>query len=428
MILNKNRGMGAGRYTLEQFAQFYSGIDRQALLLLDRMIVGKKAVPYRIRSREFSIEVTATTAFTLNIVFHNVLIEDGRHPTEILLDQVWIEKTDHHYRLRFVNGLKKEETGKESSLSFDFVEAQIYLWNYNFYTYKLTPETDKLPWCLLDEPMEALLVKAENLGNDGLNEYERKLLPAAQFLSVIFKLYLDRETKIAYGKTNVYYNRELLAAMKFSKIPRQAGLELMERFGWITQKQKFLHFDQDPDGFFKSFIWQMTEKEGKTMFNWMTLNFKAATSEYPGLKQMLPVYADNHQLIRSCMDRVLCARGFEGNYPHYHRERKPSFIEISHVYERKYTYLNEKKKLELISFVESIVNGCLEVTAICGTILGRKKTDIYDASMTAVDGCFTDQGRRRCSVSMTMAVEPEMTEAQVRELSEEFAKELTRGI
>ena len=78
--------------------------------------------------------------------------------------------------------------------------------------------------------------------------------------------------------------------------------------------------------------------------------------------------------------------------------------------------------------MESIVNGCLEVTAICGTILGRKKTDIYDASMTAVDACFTDQGRRRCSVSMTMAVEPEMTEAQVRELSEEFAKELTRGI
>lgn len=421
MSLNSEKLNKVSGYSLKDFARFFTGIDKQAILLFNRMIVGTQAIPYKIRNKDFSIEVAATTAFTLNIVFHNVLIEDGRHPLEIIMDNVRVERlAEGRYRLRFINMLKKEDPPKESSFVFDQVDAMVYLWNYNFYTQPLSESSDKLPWCLLDEPMKALLAKSQYLGRDCLNIYEKKILPAVQFLDVIFSVYLHEGTRIAYGKSNIYYDKEVLEAMHFNKTQMRAGIELMEQFGWLELKQKFLHMEEDKPAFFKGFIRQLTEREGKTLYTWLTSNLSAATSEYSRLKQVLPVYAGNHQLIRSCMDRMMADFGYEGAYPHYRKERKAAFIEISQVYERKYTYLNEKKKLELISFVESIVNGCLELAAIQGTILGRKKTDIYDAAMTAIDGCFSDQGRRRCHVEGVLTIDPDMTEEQVVNLTRDF--------
>lgn len=427
MSLNSEKLNKISGYTLEDFARFYTGTDKQAILMFDRVIVGKQIIPYKIRSKDFPIEVAATTAFSLSIVFHNVLIEDGRHPLEIIMDNVRIERAaDGMFRLRFVNSLKKEEPVKESSFVFEKVDALVYLWNYNFYTQALSTDSDKIPWCLLNEPIKALLAKALYLGRDSLNVYENKILPAVQFLDGIFDVYLHDRTKIAYGKSNIYYDKDILESMKFSKAQTHAGIALMEQLGWLELKQKFLHLDEDKAAFFKGFIRQLTEREGKTLYTWLTSNLSAATSEYPRLKQVLPVYAGNHQMIRNCMDRMMSDCGFEGAYPHYRKEKKAAFIEVSQVYERKYTYLNEKKKLELISFVESIVNGCLELAAIKGTILGRKKTDIYDAAMTAIDGCFSDQGRRRCYVEGVLTIDPDMSEEQVVNLTRDFIIEVVK--
>lgn len=118
--------------------------------------------------------------------------------------------------------------------------------------------------------------------------------------------------------------------------------------------------------------------------------------------------------------------GYEGTYPDYRKEKKAAFIEISQVYQRKYTYLNEKKKLELVTFIENIVNGCLTVTAIYGTILGKRKADIYDTAMTAIDGCFTEQGRRRCQVGESLTIDPDMEEGEVLEATQNYVLELVK--
>ena len=413
-------------FTLKDFARFYTGSNRQAILLFGKLVESRQVIPYKIRNKDFSIEVASTTAFTLNLVFHNVLIEDGRHPAEIMMDNIRIERGDGIFRLKFNNILKQEEPPKVSSFVFDSLESATLLWNYNFYTQELLPGSQKIPWCLLDEPMRALLGKATYLGGDFLNEYEKKILPTVQFLDVIFSVFLHEDTKIAYGRSNIYYDKEVLDAMVFSESQKKAGITLMEHFGWLESKQSFLHIDEDKDGFFKSFVRQLTQKEGKTLYTWLKSNLSAATSEYPRLKQVLPVYAGNHRIICTCIDKIMHDCGFEGSYPDFRKEKKAAFIEISQVYERKYTYLNEKKKLELLSFVESIVNGCLTVTAIQGTILGRRKTDIYDTAMTAIDGCFTEQGRRRCQVSAVLTIDPDMDEGQVMDLTQSFVVGLVK--
>ncbi len=420
MSVNSEGSKKAIEYSLKDFARFYTGANRQALLLFARLVEAGTVIPYRIRNKAFSVEVASTTAFTLNLVFQNVLIEDGRHPAQILMENVRIQRGGGVFRLKFYNALKKEEPAKESSFVFDHLNSAVVLWNYNFYTQSLLDNPEKLPWCLLDEPMRALLGKASSLGRDSLNEYEKKILPAVQFLDVIFGLYLDAETKVAYGRSNIYFNREKLETMTFGEGQKRAGIALMEQFGWLESKQRFLHFEEDKEAFFKSFVRQLTQKEGKTLYTWLQGNLSAATSEYPRLKQVLPVYAGNHRIICNCIDKVIRDCGYEGSYPDYRKEKKAAFVEVSQVYERKYTYLNEKKKLELISFVESIVNGCLTVTALRGTILGKRKTDIYDTAMTAIDGCFTEQGRRRCQVESVLSIDPDMEEGQVLELTQDF--------
>lgn len=413
-------------YSLRQFARFYTGTNRQAVILFEKLVSEHRVIPYRIRNKDFSVEVAATTAFTLQLVFHNVLIEDGRHPAEIMMDNIRIERGDGIFRLKFNNILKSEEPLKESSFVFEYLDSATVLWNYNFYTVELYRGIQKVPWCLLDEPMRALLGKSEALGKDSLNEYEKKILPAVSFLDVIFDVFLNENTKIAYGRSNIYYDKELLEAMTFNDAQKRAGIELMEHFGWLELKEMFECFDEDKESFFKHFIRFLTQKDGKTLYTWLKCNFSAATSEYPRLKQVLPVYAGNHRIITTCVDKVLKDCGFEGTYPDYRKEKKAAFIETSFVYERKYTYLNEKKKLELISFVESIVNGCLTVTAVCGTILGKKKTDIYDTAMTAIDGCFTEQGWRSCEVHSVLTIDPDMSEEQVLNMTQDFVIDLVR--
>ncbi len=413
-------------FTLKDFSRFYTGANRQAILLFSKLVESRQVIPYKIRNKDFSIEVASTTAFTLNLVFHNVLIEDGRHPAEIMMDHIRIERGEGVFRLKFHNILKNEDPPRESSFVFDSLGSAILLWNYNFYTQEIVPGSQKIPWCLMDEPMRALLGKASYLGSDSLNEYEKKILPAVRFLDVIFGVFLHEKTVIAYGRSNIYYDKEVLDSMEFNENEKKAGIALMEQFGWLESKQKFLHFDTDKEAFFKCFVRQLTQKEGKTLYTWLKTNLSAATSEYPRLKQVLPVYAGNHRIICTSIDSVMHDCGYEGSYPDFRKEKKAQFIEISQVYERKYTYLNEKKKLELISFVESIVGGCLTVTALHGTILGRRKTDIYDTSMTAIDGCFTEQGRRRCQIGPALVIDPDMDEGQVMDLTHDFIMELVK--
>lgn len=413
-------------YSLEEFARFYSGTDRIALLCLEKLIERKQIIPYKIKNKEFSVEVEATPAFTLKLVFHHVLIEDGRHPSEIRMEKVCVEKGQDVQRLRFYNTLRVGATPKESSFVFDRISSHVKVWDYNFYTQAPQKNQTKLPWRLLREPMDALLEKAKILGSHSLNDCEKDIVPTMEFLDSVLNLYLDESTKVAYGRSKVSFDAQKMDAVKFSEEEKQAGISLLEQIGWVETKLKLQHFSENREDFFKSFVYTMTQKEGKSLYLWMRDKLELAASGYPKLMQDLPVYAQNQPIVKSCIDKILKGNGYTGRFPDYHKEKKAAFIEVSRVYERKYTYLNEKKKLDLVSFVESISPEGLEVTAVRSTILGKKKTDIYDTSMTAMDGCFCDQGRRRFEVEESVILSPDMEEEQVRERIEELALQMAR--
>ena len=66
--------------------RMFDGEERQALNGLSEYVVGQKeGTPYKIKNRILHVDVLSTPAMSLELDFADVLIEDGRHPREILI-------------------------------------------------------------------------------------------------------------------------------------------------------------------------------------------------------------------------------------------------------------------------------------------------------------------------------------------------------
>ena len=102
-----------------QFVQQFHTEDQKVLLAFYRELVGKRRIPYKIKDRNFSVDIQMCQGFTVDVEFQDVLIEDGRHPKEILMDSLRGERlADGRYRLSFMNRLAplgENQAPKESS-------------------------------------------------------------------------------------------------------------------------------------------------------------------------------------------------------------------------------------------------------------------------------------------------------------------------
>ena len=89
-----------------QFVQQFHTEEQKVLLAFYRELVGKRRIPYKIKDRNFSVDIQMCQGFTVDVEFQDVLIEDGRHPKEILMDSLRGERlADGRYRLSFMNRL-----------------------------------------------------------------------------------------------------------------------------------------------------------------------------------------------------------------------------------------------------------------------------------------------------------------------------------
>lgn len=130
-----------------KFAADFPEDVRKGLTVFCDYVVGQAVIPYKIKNREFIVRVADTAAFSITLVFQDVLIEDGRHPREILMTQVARPKDDAWQRV-FTSKMHLAPEGpvKESSFYFEHVTAKIELWNYNLSTAPINLQSDKVPW------------------------------------------------------------------------------------------------------------------------------------------------------------------------------------------------------------------------------------------------------------------------------------------
>lgn len=405
---------------MKELIQCFDGEAKQALEKFRDDVIETRVIPYKIRNKAFEVEILTTTAFSLYIIFCNVLIEDGRHPREILMKDVSGEAVDGHFRIRFINALMGEEGAKESSFVFDKIERRICFWNYNFYTLPVSKGTDKLPWRLLVEPMQALVHKAAYLGTAVLNDDERRILPVIRPLLGIVMIYLREDTRIAFGRIHVRLDPDCLNDLQTDDVDIYAMFSLFEEIEWNDLSSSRQTYTVDKLDFLRWFIASITGVKGQWLYRWLLERLEQAARPYPRLKALLPAYAGHHQQVIHTMDTLFEKRHWQGSYPHYHRAQKPGFIEVSRVYERKYTHLNEKKKIILYQIIESVVDGNMRLTALWGMVYSQDRGDLYDEAMTAADTFFANDGRRVCEVMQVLDISPDMEEAQVFEAVKGF--------
>lgn len=163
-----------------QFVQQFHTEEQKVLLAFYRELVGKRKIPYKIKDRNFLVNVQMSQGFAIDVEFQDVLIEDGRHPKEIFMENLRGERLeDGRYRLSFTNRLASVGEGqapKESAFSFASFRGGVRLWNYRVHTLKLESDSIGLPWNLVYETMEAIEQKRQVLGEHFLNVYEQEAL------------------------------------------------------------------------------------------------------------------------------------------------------------------------------------------------------------------------------------------------------------
>lgn len=417
-----------------EFLELFDGGERQALMGLSEYVLGKKRIPYKIKNRGLHIDVLSTPAMSLELDFENVLIEDGRHPREIIFthlagERFEREETVRHedgteekvtavrYRLRFINGLSEGPyQAKESAFVFTALKGSLHLYDYNTCAGPLDVNADKLPWRLVVSPMEAMLEKARILGVETLNAAELSALP---FLCVFYELiqfYLAPTTEAGIGRSLIHYDDELAVNFAFSQSDLDAACqylrdceqpELEMLVEWLGKAVT------DRAAFCRYWIQFASTKRAEALYKILTQTVEKCSGYYE--RRALSLASRKHRgTVRRVLNEYFSHRKWRGEYPHFRRVESPNFLEVSNVYRQMYTYINEKQKAYYVDFIEGVTEASYTVTALTGYVLLQDGENARD--YRALHGYFMDGGRRVSHIVGQIAIDATMDSSQVTEL------------
>lgn len=405
-----------------QFVQQFHTEEQRVLLAFYRELVGKRKIPYKIKDRNFQVNVQMNQGFAITAEFQDVLIEDGRHPKEILMENLRGERLeDGRYRLSFTNRLASGEgqAPKESAFSFSSLRGGVRLWNYRVHMLKLKADTIGLPWNLLNETLEAVEQKKQVLGESYLNIHEQKALHIFEFLRPYFHLYLLPTTKIGFGKSTVLYDSDQVEwTLDSAKMHR--GAEFFASLGLRRLADYFLKRECNDRELVQELLYTMRTLKGNILFKTLNHLLEECGRDRQGLYESDRDMINFRSYIREKIQKVFADHGWRGGYPSFMAVSRPDFIEVSNIYKRQYAYLNEKMKFIYFDFIESIVDGQYHITPITGMIL-PKNTNIDYRKCTSMDCFFLDGGRRNGAVFGDLTVSEDMTRKEIKEKLEQLS-------
>jgi len=415
------------------FCQKFDGTTRRALAKLPDYLEGR-SFSYRIKNRGLHLEIIDSSAMGLSLEFEDVLIEDGRNPREIAFDRMTIEEVEQErvityedgtekktkeplYRFSFVNKLGQGEyPSKVSSFLFRDVKGSLQLYNYGLYTFNHIEGEDKLPWRRMYSVMEDIIGKIGCLGIPALNEEE---INALSLLCVFYELigfYLKEETRAAHGISACRFN-PLDADFAFSEDDIKNTCDFLAPYDFDLLIKEMGRAFSDKEGFCRYWIYYASSAQGAELFSFLEKVITACGRGYQA--RPLPLGYRKHQTdLRHLTDRIMFVNGFEGAYPNYFKELQPQFVEVSSVYSKMYTYVNEKRKVIYFEFVENTGSSLFTVDMIKSEILLRDRDDAD--LFTAMDGWFSDGGRRRAKLCGSFTPEPSWESEEMEEEAREF--------
>ena len=101
-----------------------------------------------------------------------------------------------------------------------------------------------------------------------------------------------------------------------------------------------------------------------------------------------------------------------------------SFLEVSNVYKRMYTYINEKQKAFYVDFIEGVTENSYSITAVAGYVLLKDGENARD--YRALNGYFLDGGRRNSHIVGQITINDMMNADQVIELLNTMMQDIMR--
>ena len=404
-----------------QFVQQFHTEEQKVLLAFYRELVGKRKIPYKIKDRNFLVNVQMCQGFAIDIEFQDVLIEDGRHPKEIFMDSLRGERlADGRYRLSFMNRLASAGEGqvaKEGAFSFASLRGGVRLWNYHVHTIKPGSDSIGLPWNLVYETLEAIEKKCQGLGENYLNVHELEALKIFKFLKPYFQLYLSPTTKIGFGKSTVLYDSDAVA-WTLDSSQMQQGADFFAGLGLRRLSGCFSKNKGNDKELIQELLYTLRSLKGNIIFKTLNHLLEECGRDQQGLYECDRDMSNFRSYIREKLQKIFSEHGWKGSYPSYMAVSQPDFIEVSNIYKRQYAYLNEKKKFIYFDFIESIVDGQYWITPVTGMML-PKNTNIDYRKCTSMDCFFLDGGRRNGAVFGDLSMSEGMT---LKELKEKMAQ------
>ena len=400
-----------------EFVQHFPETEQKVLLSLYTHIVGKKVISYKFKDRTFTIPILRTQAFSMAIAFENVLIENGRHPKEArMLDLRGEALPNGRYVLRFLNGQTEEgQEPKENAFSFDRVQAEVKLWDYQIHQLTFPETAERLPWLLVNDTLAAMEEKGQMLGDDFLNEGEQRCLVLYRFFKPYLNCYLDRQTRVGFGKSTVLYDRSFFGDMPDEESRKaMAGLLISQGFKELGKEaeQGDIH---SPD-FIRGLFYSMRAARGEGLYQAICRLIHQGTSQYQDLSDPQLDVGGLRSRTRDELDRLFSECGWRGRFPHYRKTEKPGFVEVSDVYSRKYAYLNEKTKILYMDFLESMSDGRYAITPLAGVCLPKNMNDARDLQEgNGIRCCFLDGGRRNAQMITDLAITDRMDRQEIEE-------------
>ena len=412
-----------------QFVQQFNREEQKVLWAFYRELVGKRKIPYKIKERKFLVNVQMSQGFAIDVEFQDVLIEDGRHPKEIFMESLRGERLSNgRYRLTFLNrlGLAEGQEPKESSFSFSAVKGGTRMWDYNVRTQPIANETKGMPWNFIYETLSAMDMKRGVLGEEALNDHEMKALQIYDFFCPYLQLYLDPMTKIGFGKSTVLYTSSAFdAGLEMSEMKNAAVF--FDGLGMKRLSGLFLQGECNDRELVQELLYTMYSIKGNIIYRTLKQLIDACGKDYPGLYEYDKEMSKFHFYVKEKIQKIFAEHEWSGSYPSYMMKVEPNFVEVSNVYKKQYTYLNEKAKFIYFDFVESVVDGELCITPVTGMIL-PKNSNIDYRKRTSMECFFFDGGRRNGAVIEDLSVAESMTVNEVRHKIKELAMILDQQV
>lgn len=419
------------RAEYKEFVELFDGEEKQALNGLSEYVLGQKKIPYKIKNRVLHIDVLSTPAMSLELDFADVLIEDGRHPREILITHLAGEcferqeiqkKADGteekisvpYYRLSFVNGLSDGSyQTKESAFVFRSLRGSLRLYNYDSAIEPLDVNADKLPWRILIHPLKAMLEKAQILGVEALDKDELQALPLLCVFYELIQFYLAPTTEAGVGRSLIRFDERIAENFAFSQDDLDAACAYLAPYD-LGELTEWLHKAIiDRASFCRYWIQFASMKKSEPLYK-VLMDILDECGRYYEKKPLPLSCRKNHGIVRRALNEYFCRHKWRGEFPNYRRVEASGFLEVSNVYKRMYTYINEKQKAFFVDFIEGVTENTYTVTAVAGYILLKDDENARD--YRALSGYFLDGGRRNSHIVGQITIDDMMGSEQVIEL------------